>query len=98
MVQANPIIEAAGEGSLLHVMFLAAPPAPAERAALEGESFDPDVVRVVGREVYVWYRHGMGGSTTATRLDRIVRTLATDRNWNTVNRLLLMARGATTAE
>ena len=35
---------------------------------------------------------------TATRLDRIVRTLATDRNWNTVNRLLLMARGATTAE
>ena len=49
------------------------------------------MVRCADREVYVWYRHGMSGSKTAQQLDRRLKTLATDRNWNTVTRLLAMA-------
>jgi uncharacterized protein (DUF1697 family) len=86
-VNANPIQEAAAEGSNLHVMFLAEPLAPAERKRLEPGEFEPDVVRLADREIYVWYRNGMSGSATAAQLARRIRTLMTDRNWNTVGKL-----------
>ena len=91
-VAANPIPEAAGEGSNLHVMFLAEPLADAVGDALEPSQFEPDVVRVAGREIYVWYRNGMTGSATAQQLDRRVRSLVTDRNWNTVGKLLALTQ------
>jgi len=91
-VAANPIAEAAGEGSNLHVMFLAGPLTDAERDRIEPKQFEPDVVRIADREVYVWYRNGMSGSKTAELLDRRIRTLVTDRNWNTIGKLLVLAR------
>jgi uncharacterized protein (DUF1697 family) len=90
VVDANPMPEAVADGSRLHVMFLADAPTAKERAALDGEVFDPDTVRPSGREIYAWYPNGMSGSDTATRLAKIVRTLNTDRNWNTVTKLLAM--------
>src|SRR5262249_22009080 len=84
IVDANPLPEAAADGSRLHVMFLAEDPTAKERATLAAEVFDPDTVRPSGREIYAWYRNGMSGSDTAMRLSKIVRTLNTDRNWNTV--------------
>ena len=93
VVDANLIAEAAAEGSNLHVMFLAKPLSTAERRSLEAADFGTDVVRPAGREIYVWYRHGMSGSDTATRLGRLLEATVTDRNWNTVNRLSAMAAG-----
>ena len=92
VIAANPIRDAAGEGSNLHVMFLADPLPAAERKRLAADDFEPDVVRPVDHEIYVWYRKGMSGSTTATQLGRRVKTLATDRNWNTVDKLAQLAR------
>jgi len=63
-----------------------------EREAIEAADFGSDEVRLARREIYVWYRNGMSGSDTAARLGKLVRTLATDRNWNTVEKLLTMAR------
>jgi uncharacterized protein (DUF1697 family) len=90
-IEANPIPEATREGSNLHVMFLATPLSDAERDRIEPKQFEPDIVRLADREVYVWYRHGMSGSKTAEQLDRRIRTLVTDRNWNTVGKLLALA-------
>ena len=92
VVAANPIAEAAGAGSNMHVMFLAEPLSGDERARISAAAFDPDVVRPAGSEIYVLYRNGMSGSATAEVLGRIVRGTVTDRNWNTVSKLLGMAR------
>jgi len=92
VIDGNAIPEAASEGSNLHVMFLAKSLSDAERARIEPAQFEPDVVRLADREIYVWYRHGMSGSKTAELLGRRVRTLVTDRNWNTVTKLLALAR------
>ena len=92
VVAANPIPEAAGEGSNLHVMFLAEPPSAAVRDSLDPDQFEPDVVRLTDREIYVWYRDGMSGSATAQQLDRRIRSLVTDRNWNTVGKLLALTQ------
>jgi uncharacterized protein (DUF1697 family) len=92
VVEANPLPHAAHDGTFLHVMFLAASLTAAERRALDPDRFMPDEVRVADREIYVWYREGMSGSRTAGELARLVKTLSTDRNWNTVTRLLALAR------
>jgi uncharacterized protein (DUF1697 family) len=92
IANANPIPEAADAGAQLHVMFLAEPTTTNERTALEAGTFEDDVVRPLGREIYVWYRNGMSGSTTAVRLAKLIRTTNTDRNWNTVTKLLTMAK------
>jgi len=92
VVKANPLPDAAANGSYLHVMFLHEPLSPAERKQVEEADFGSDEVRLASREIYVWYRKGMSGSDTAGRLTKLVRTLATDRNWNTVEKLLAMAR------
>jgi len=92
IVSANPLPDAEADGSRLHVMFLADTPTAAERSALDAETFEPDVVRPLGREIYAWYPNGMSGSDTALRLAKLVRTLNTDRNWNTVTKLLAMTR------
>lgn len=92
VVKANPLPDAAANGSYLHVMFLDEPLSAAERKQIEAADFGSDHVRLARREIYVWYRKGMSGSDTAGRLNKLVRTLATDRNWNTVEKLLAMAQ------
>jgi uncharacterized protein (DUF1697 family) len=94
VVDANPIKEAADQGSSLHVMFLGEPLPRAVQREIEPGLFLPDVVRLAKREIYVWYRNGMSGSKTAEQLDRRVKVLATDRNWNTVTKLLELTREA----
>ena len=45
-----------------------------------------------GREIYVLYANGMGRSELAKRLGKAkLGVTATDRNWNTVTKLLEMA-------
>lgn len=92
IVEANPMPEAAGDGSGLHVMFLEKPIGADERARLEEADFRPDQVRPSGGEIYVWYRHGVTGSRTAAKLAQLMTTTATDRNWNTVTKLAQLTR------
>ena len=82
----------ATDGARRHVVFLPDHLAADVRRWLEGEDFAPDVVRAAEREVHVWYEHGMSGSETATRIGRRLPRTATDRNWNTVTKLLAMTR------
>jgi uncharacterized protein (DUF1697 family) len=92
VVDVNPIPQAVDDGSRLHVMFLAGLLPADERLRLDAADFGADLVRPTRREIYVWYRNGMSGSDTAARLAKLVRTTATDRNWNTVTKLVALAR------
>jgi uncharacterized protein (DUF1697 family) len=76
----------------LHVAFLWEPLAKAKAQELEAADVAPERVAVDGREVYAWYPEGLQRSGLAKLLtDRKLGTKATDRNWNTVAKLLEMA-------
>jgi uncharacterized protein (DUF1697 family) len=91
IVEAASWLPGQDDGSRRHVVFLAESLAPDVRDWLASDDFSPDAVRPSFRELYVWYEHGTSGSTTADRIGRRLPRTATDRNWNTVTRLLEMA-------
>ncbi len=93
VVEANPFADAASERpSLLLVMFLDGLPmdgAAAYLAAYKG----PERSHLSGDALYIDYVNGVGGSKlTPAFLERALKVPGTARNWNTVNRLLEMAR------
>jgi uncharacterized protein (DUF1697 family) len=92
VVAADPLSAQPPDGSRRHVVFLAEPLATDVRAWLTSDGFAPDIVRPAEREVYVWYERGMSGSETAGRIGKRLPRTATDRNWNTVTKLLAMTR------
>ena len=52
----------------------------------------PEQVRIDGRELYVYYPNGMARPRLSwAAIERILKTPATGRNWNTVVKLLAMA-------
>ncbi len=90
VVDDNPYPEAGGKE--LHVLFLSER-CPADAAkALEDAELDPEGVRIAGREVYCHYANGMQNSPLGKLLGKQLPKLGTDRNWNTVLKLLEMTR------
>jgi uncharacterized protein (DUF1697 family) len=72
-------------------MFLGERPARAAAKRLETVRRVREEVRLVGRELYVWFPDGIGRSKLSTAaLERAVGP-GTGRNWNSVTRLLAMA-------
>lgn len=86
IVADNPFPDAGGKA--LHVLFLEEP-CPA--AAAEALRVQEGVV-VSGREVYCHYGDTMIGSPLAKALARHLPKTGTDRNWNTVLKLLELTR------
>jgi uncharacterized protein (DUF1697 family) len=94
-IEANPFTVPENPKDL-HVTFLSGEPDASAREKLEAADFGPDQLRFAGREIYVLYDDGMGRSELAKQLGRAkLGVVATDRNWNTVTKLLEMcdARG-----
>ena len=53
---------------------------------------EPDELRMVGRELFIYYPNGMARPKVAwSVIERILQTPSTGRNWNTVRKLLEMA-------
>ena len=80
----------AGEpGVSLYVGFLKKAPAPAAAAAVASLTNDVDRLSVHGRELYWQAAKGFAESTVpAAKLEKLLRTPATLRNLNTVDRLV----------
>ena len=76
----------------LQVMFLAGAPAPhAAKALLELRAAQEEL-KLIGRELFVYYPQGMGQSKLSSgALEKTLEVPGTSRNWNTVNKLLEMA-------
>lgn len=93
VVAENPLADVATNPSRYFVAFLARAADDGELAPLVSDDFAPDELRARRRELYIWCPNGMRDS----RLMRIVTggrlaPTATVRNWNTVTRLLAIAR------
>lgn len=74
------------------VTFLKSDPGPAVRAEIEAFPADPEEIRMVGRELYIYFPNGMGRSKlNFGKLDKAAQIPGTGRNWNSVNRILALA-------
>ena len=85
----NPYPQAGG--TLLHVVFCSAEPAP---FAADLDALAPEHATVHGSDVYLHLPNGMGRAQLPTLVDKELRRagiVGTARNWNTVQRLLEMA-------
>jgi uncharacterized protein (DUF1697 family) len=92
VIEANPFPDVPDAGKNLHVTFLAGEPDADVAKELEAADFGDDRLSIRGREIYIAYKDGMGRSELAKRLGRAkLGVAATDRNWNTVTKLLEMA-------
>jgi uncharacterized protein (DUF1697 family) len=79
-------------------MFLAGDPgAEARRKILEIKSV-PEELRADDRQLYIYYPNGVGRAKLSMALvEKTLKTPATGRNWNTVERLLAMAEAMETS-
>ena len=96
VVEGNPFGDIATDGARLAVAFLSAPLRPNVLADLDPAAFEPERFAVApGREeIYLWYPGGIHASKLngAVLADRRLGVSSTARNWNTVTKLLELAR------
>ena len=90
-ISRNPFAERMGEinTSRLLVIFFARE--PTSLPALTTQTTEE--VHLLGKELYVYYPEGMGRSKLGVQLDRLLKAnVPTARNWNTVTKLLDLAK------
>jgi len=88
----NPFAERSGiDASKLLVTFLASAPGREARDAILGIKAGPEEVRIVGRELYVYFPNGIGQSKVWPAIEKALKKSGTSRNWNTVTKLLEIA-------
>ena len=84
--------EAARDPGHLLVVFLKDAPGAKNAKALVAAITGPEIVRVDGRQAYIYYPDGVGRSRlTNALIEAKLGTRATGRNWNTVVRLGALA-------
>jgi uncharacterized protein (DUF1697 family) len=85
----NPYTAAGVDGSKLHVVFLGDKPTAKAIATLDPHRSPPDEFTVIGKEVFILAPNGVGRSKlTIDWFEKRLGTVGTNRNWNTVNKLL----------
>lgn len=87
----NPFDRKATDPARLCVTFLSRAPTSAESAPLRSRSFEPERVRIAGREIYSWHPDGQGKSPLAAAIAKLpFDGTVTTRNWNTLMKLIAM--------
>lgn len=88
----NPFLREGADPSRLHVAFLADEPAAAQVAALDPDRSPPDAFTVRGKEIFLHCPNGMARSKlTNAYFDGKLGTTSTLRNWNTLQKLAVLA-------
>jgi uncharacterized protein (DUF1697 family) len=89
VIAANPYAAPGIDGTKLHVVFLGEKPTAKAIATLDPDRSPPDEFTVVGKEVFILAPDGVGRSKlTIDWFEKRLGTVGTNRNWNTVNKLL----------
>ena len=79
----------------LTVTFLARDPGEQAREAVRQIPIDPEELHIIGRDVYIYFPNGMGRTKLPmNRIEKMLGTPGTNRNWNTITKLLEMATAA----
>jgi uncharacterized protein (DUF1697 family) len=82
----------------LLVVFMNSAPTKQAREKLLAIPCDPEELHINGREVYIYYPDGMARpKIPLIRMEKALQCSSTGRNWNTVNKLLVMAEALETS-
>lgn len=94
IIEGNPL---AGEPGLdpgkMHVTFLASPPPPFDREAIEMKKLDGEHIAFSELAVYLYCPHGYGKTKLGNDfLEKKLKVTATTRNWRTTLELMKMSQ------
>jgi uncharacterized protein (DUF1697 family) len=93
VVAKNPFARTRGiEPSKLLVHFLPKTLEKETREKLLQLNGGPEDIRLGDRELYIYFPEGQGRSRLQASLDRVLQKTSTARNWNTVTKLLEIAK------
>ena len=92
VIERNPIADGPSTPKLFQVTFFSDEPDAARVAQLTEQDFGNEQLVVIGREAYAWHPDGIQKSKLARELGKTLRGDGTARNWNTVTKLLELAR------
>ena len=88
----NPFPNAQSEPKSLHLFFLAEPSPHANLAALTALKKESESFLLVDQVFYLHAPEGIGRSKLAEKVEKLLAVPTTARNWNTVSKLLKLAR------
>jgi uncharacterized protein (DUF1697 family) len=93
IIAANPFAKRKDiEPGKFLVTFLASTPAAEALVAALKIKTDPEELRIVGSEAFIYFPNGMGRPKMSwPTIERALKTTGTGRNWNTINKLLAIA-------
>lgn len=83
--------EASSEAECLYVSLLTQEPSKEKIEGLNAYRSESDDYRILGREVFLLFRHSIRNSKLANNLHKL-DVPSTVRNWKTINKLFLLAR------
>jgi len=87
------------EPAKLLVLFLASEPDAEARKKVLGIKTDPEEMHISGREVYIYFPNGMGKTKLPwSKIDKLLGSAGTGRNWNSVTKLLDMTHKLETSK
>lgn len=92
-IKENPFPEAATDHKALHAGFLADTPTAPDLAALEALRSETERFVLRGAVFYLHAPDGVGRSKLAAKAERLLGVPMTSRNWQTVCKVLELARG-----
>jgi uncharacterized protein (DUF1697 family) len=89
VIDTSPYAKPGVAGTGLHVVFLGDRPTAKAIGTLDPDRSPPDEFTVIGKEIYILAPNGVGRSKlTIDWFEKRLGTVGTQRNWNTVNKLL----------
>lgn len=91
-IENNPF--RAAEGKTLHFFFLESIPRKPDLGALTALKSESERFALKGNVFYLHAPDGIGRSKLATKVEQCLGVAVTARNWNTVSKLMAMARQA----
>ena len=92
-IRGNPFVkESRSEPAKVHIAFLSEVPKADAVKKLATLATSDEQLRQSGREIYFYYRNGMGqAKLTMNVVEKVLSVTVTARNWNTVSKLHEMA-------
>lgn len=94
IISVNPFLKEKNmEEKRLYVTFLSETPAKENIEIAKGLDFSPDRFFIIGKEVYLCVPNGYGETKLSNNFfEKKLKVNATTRNWNTVQKLLQLAK------
>ena len=91
----NPFLKPGVETKFLHVLFLADAPVVSDAVRLNPQCVGEEAFSLRGKEIFLYLPNGAGRSKLASYgYDKILRTVGSARNWQTVQKLLALAEAS----